>query len=104
MKEIIIHGIPKQNYFAIAVPPTWLYKPIDGEGAVIRLQDPNTNHLTRVQIIETWLFEINDFVKMNGWSLLTYGLPAGKLAHVLRVKYPEIDQTELVRFVLLKKL
>jgi len=104
MKEIIIHGIPKQDYFAIAVPPTWLYKPIDGEGAVIKLQDPRTNLQTRVRIIETWTYGIDEFLKMNGWSLLTYSLPAAKLAHVLKTKYPEIDQTELVRFVLLKKV
>jgi hypothetical protein len=104
MKETIIHGVPKPDYFAIAVPPSWLYKPIDEEGAVITLQDPKTKVNTRVRIIDTWTFEMDDFLKMNGWSLLTYSLPAAKLAHVLKAKYPEIDQTNVIRFVLLKKI
>lgn len=104
MKDIIYHGIPKQDYFAIAVPTTWLYKPIDGEGGVVTLQDPKTKARTKVQIIDTWTFEIADFLKMDGWSLLTYSLPASKLAYILKAKYPEIDQTNVVRFVLLKKI
>lgn len=104
MKNLIHHGIPKQDYFAIAVPLTWLYKSLDADGEVITLQDPKTNDKTLVQIIDTWLFEMDDFIKMNGFSLLTYGLSAAKLSHVLRAKYPEIDQTNQVRFVLLKKL
>jgi len=104
MKDIIYHGIPKQEYFAIAVPLAWLYKPMDEEGREITLQDPKTNIKTKVKIIETWTFEMDELEKLNGWSLLTYSLPATKLAHILRIKYPEIDQSNVVRFVLLKKI
>ena len=105
MKDLIYHGIPNHDYFTIAVPPSWLYKSLDAtEGDVITLQDPKTNEKTKVQITETWLIEMADFVKMNGFSLWAYGLLAAKLATILRAKYPEIDQTNLVRYVLLKKL
>jgi len=104
MKNLIHHGIPKQDYFAIAVPPTWLFKSLDTEGEVITLQDPKTHDKTQVQIMDTWEFEMKDFARMNGFSLLTYGLSAAKLSHVLKAKYPEIEQTNQVRFVLLKKL
>jgi hypothetical protein len=104
MKDTILHGIPIQNYFAIAVPTTWLAKPIDEEGAVITLQDPKTNVKTKAQIIDTWTLEMDEFVKLNGFCLLTYSLPASKMAYILKAKYPEIEQTNVVRYVLLKKL
>lgn len=104
MKDLIHHGIPKHDYFAIAVPVSWLFKSYDTEGGVITLQDPKTQEKTKVQIMETWLLEMDEFIKLNGFSLLTYGITSLKLATVLRAKYPEIDQSNQVRYVLLKKL
>lgn len=99
-----MHGIPKQDYFAIAVPPAWVHKSMDEEGAVITLQDPKTSVKTKVQIIDTWTFDIEEFKRHDSLSLLTYGLPASKMAYILKAKYPEIDQSDVVRFVLLKKI
>lgn len=104
MKDLIQHGIPRQDYFAIAVPTTWLFKPINEDGAVITLQDPKTNEKTKVQIIDTWTLEMDEFIKLNGFCLLAYSLPSVKMAYILKAKYPEIEQTNIVRYVLLKKL
>lgn len=101
----INHGIPKHPYFAIAVPPSALHRSIDQtENEIILLKDPKTGEENMVEFLDSWLLKIDDFIKQNGFSLLNYGLPAVKMAHILRTKYPEIDQTNEVRFVLLKKL
>lgn len=105
MKDLIYHNVPAdKNFFAIAVPVTWLHKPIDGEGAIITCQDKDTNAKTKCQIMDIWTFEMDEFSRMNGFSYLVYQLPAAKMAFILRAKYPEIDQSNVVRFVLLKKL
>ena len=105
MKDLIYNNVPAdKTYFAIAVPSTWLHKPIGADGAIITCQDKDTNAKTKCQIMETWTFGMEEFLNMNGFSLLTYQLPASKIAFILRAKYPEIDQTNVVRFVLLKKL
>ena len=105
MKDTIIHGLPCHNYFAIAVPDTWLFKSIDQEDPrVITLQDPKTKVKTKAEIVDSWTWDIDDFVKMNGFSRLVYGLPATKMAPILKSKYPEIDESQVIRFVLLKKI
>ena len=104
MKDLIFHAIPQHDYFAIAVPQPWLKKSIDSSGDTVILKDPKSTIENRCEIIDMWDFELEDFSKMNGFSLLTYGIPAAKMANILRAKYPEINDKNLVRFILLKKL
>ena len=104
MKDLIFHGIPQHNYFAIAVPQPWLKKSIDKDGETVILKDPKTATERRCEIVEMWTFNLDEFSKMNGFSLLTYGMPAAKMANILRTKYPEINDKNVVRFILLKKL
>jgi hypothetical protein len=102
----IIHGVPSnRKYFAIAVPPSAITVSLDRkENEIFTLKDPKTGEENKVEVVEMWNFGMDEFIKMNGWSLLNYELPAIKMSHILRTKYPEIDQTNKVRFVLLKKL
>lgn len=106
MKEIIPHGIPKHDYFKIAVPQSWVQIPIDRPEAPITaiLEDPKSKERTTVEIVETWTLDMEEFLRYNSMSLETYGIPAAKMETVLRAKYPEIDQTNVVRYVLLKKI
>lgn len=104
MKDLIFHGIPQHNYFAIAVPQPWLKKSVDKDGETVILKDPKTSTEKRCEIVEMWTFNLDEFSKMNGFSLLTYGMPAAKMANILRTKYPEINDNNVVRFILLKKL
>lgn len=104
MKDLIFHAIPQHDYFAIAVPKPWLKKSIDSSGDTVILKDPKSATEKRCEIIDMWDFELEDFSKMNGFSLLTYGIPAAKMANILRTKYPEINDKNVVRFILLKKL
>lgn len=104
MKDLIFHAIPQPNHFAIAVPQSWLKKSIDKDGETVILKDPKTAVEKRCEIAEMWTFNMDDFSKMNAFSLLTYGIPAAKMANILRTKYPEINESNMVRFILLKKL
>lgn len=104
MRETIIHGIPRHDYFAIALPVTWLKKSIDKAGETVILKDPKTDAENRCEIIEMWTFDVDEFSSMDGFSLLTYGIRAKKMVNILKTKYPEIEQNNVVRFVLLKKL
>jgi hypothetical protein len=54
--------------------------------------------------MDMWTFSLEEFSVMNGFSLLTYGVPAKKMVSILRLKYPEIDQENKVRFILLRRL
>jgi len=104
MKEKISHGIPQHDYFAIALPMTWLKKSIDTSGDTVMLVDPKTEQESRCEIIDMWTFDLSDFSKMDGFSLLTYGIPAAKMVNILKLKYPEIEDRNMVRFILLKRL
>ena len=104
MKDLIFHAIPQHDYFAIAVPQPWLKKSIDSNGDTVILKDPKSATEKRCEIVDMWTFDLDDFSKMNGFSLLTYGIPAAKMVNILKTKYPEINDKNLVRFILLKKL
>jgi len=104
MKEKIFHGIPQHDYFAIALPITWLKKSIDATGDTVLLIDPKTEVERRCEIVDMWTFDLSDFSIMDGFSLLTYGIPAAKMVNILKIKYPEIEERNMVRFILLKKL
>jgi len=104
MKEKIFHGIPQLNYFAIALPVSWLKKSIDTKEDTVILIDPKTDVENRCQIVDMWTFDLNDFSIMDGFSLLTYGIPAAKMVNILKIKYPEIQDNNVVRFILLKRL
>jgi len=104
MKDLIFHAIPQHDFFAIAVPQPWLKKSIDSSGDTVILKDPKSATEKRCEIMEMWNFTLDEFSKMNGFSLLTYGIPAAKMVNILRTKYPEINESNMVRFILLKKL
>lgn len=105
MKELIYHGIPEQNYFLIAVPPSWLHKSMDEEGSCFVMQDPKTNVKTNVQLMAIWTDSVPDFVKHWGIKAnLIYSMDAAATAKVLKLKYPEINETNILRIALLKKL
>ena len=104
MRETIFHGIPRHDYFAIALPVSWLKKSIDTQGETVILKDPKTDIENRCEIVDMWTFDVDEFSRMDGFSLLTYGIKAKKMVSILKIKYPEIDQKNVIRFVLLKKL
>ena len=104
MKDLIFHGIPQHDYFAIAVPQPWLKKSSDRSGDTVILKDPKSSTEKRCEIMDMWTFTLDEFSNMNGFSLLTYGIPAAKMANILKTKYPEINDNNVVRFILLKKL
>jgi hypothetical protein len=103
MKDLIFHAIPQHDYFAIAVPQSWLKKSIDSSGDTVILKDPKSSIEKRCEIMEMWSFTLDEFSMMNAFSLLTYGIPAAKMVNILRAKYPEINDENKVRFILLKK-
>jgi hypothetical protein len=103
-QSIIYHGIPKHDYFVIAVPPSYARKPIDEDGAVITLKDQK-NHLEhKVQIEDMWTFTLDELAHQDALCKWAYGLTAVKLAMVMLERYPEVKEKELIRFILLKKL
>jgi len=104
MREIIFHGIPRHDYFAIALPISWLKKSIDTQGETVILRDPKTDTEHRCEIVDMWTFDLDEFSTMDGFSLLTYGIPAAKMVNILKIKYPEIEDRNMVRFILLKRL
>jgi len=104
MKDLIFHAIPQHDYFAIAVPQPWLKKSINNNGNTVILKDPKSSTEKRCEIMEMWTFTLDEFSMMNAFSLLTYGIPAAKMVNILRAKYPEINESNVVRFILLKKL
>lgn len=106
---MIEHGIPKHDFFAIAQPisvvmPTVKILNDDYQKPVLDLQDPNLKQNYKAELQDTWTIDIDQFEAMNAFVLLCYGLTARKLLNQLQKKYPEIEQTKKVRFLLLKKI
>lgn len=105
----INHGIPKHPYFVIAQPPSVATPTIDQtkpdyKKPVFELVDPKTNQPAKAELHDVWVFGVNDVNSINAFSLLSYGIDGAKLAKVLLKRYPEIEKTQKVHFLLLKKL
>lgn len=106
---MIAHGIPKHDYFAIAQPISVVLPTVQllDEGYVkpiIDLQDPNSQVKYRAELQDTWTYSLDDFENLNSFCLLAYGIGSRKLLKVLEKRYPDIVETQKVRFLLLKKI
>jgi hypothetical protein len=111
MNEIELnHGVPDHNYFVVAQPdgvvPVTFQRDDDPnyKREVILLKDPKTAIVTKTEVHGVFRWTLDDFRTMNGFSFMAYGLNAEKLANVLKRRYPKIERTNIVCFILLKKL
>lgn len=111
--QTIIHGIPEHNFFLIAQPCTKLSnirKELNYDDSIpkvlpkINLRDPRTNAEITTELHDYWKFQFADIKQMNAFSKLAYGLSGEKLQQVLKKRYIEIRESELVYFFLLKKI
>lgn len=106
---MIEHGVPKHDYFAIAQPLS-VVKPTVDEllpeyvKPILDFKDPKTNKKYQAELHGTFTYELRDFEQMNSFCLIIYGIESKKLLKVLEKKYPEIAQTQKVRFLVLKKI
>lgn len=100
---IINHGIPKHNFFCIALPEESESK-FDriNNNQVIKLKDPKSNELFKAEIHDIWKFPIH-FLP-DGLTKLVYGITGEQLRNVMLKKYPEFQKTTNVEYLLLKKL
>lgn len=106
---MISHGMPDHPFFAIAMPPSVVKPSIeeldpDYKKPVLELQDPKTSNKISAELQGTWTVSTIEFEKMNSFCLLVYGIESKKLLKVLERRYPEIQEKQTVRFLLLKKL
>jgi hypothetical protein len=109
MPELILHGIPKHDYFVIAQPPSVLAPTVDSlepgyVKPIISLKDPATQEIIQCEVNGFWTLDTEVFDSYNAFSLLAYGIEAKKLLKVLNRRYPEIELNHSVRFILLKKI
>lgn len=106
---MIQHGIPKHDYFAIAQPPS-VAKPTvdvlnpDYVKPILDLQDPNTKEKYQAELQDVWTYTLKELEGQNLFCLLVYGIESKKLLKVLEKRYPEIVETQKVRFLVLKKI
>lgn len=106
---MISHAIPDHPFFAIAQPPSAVSPTVDNlepdyKKPIIELQDPKTSAKISAELQDTWTISTDDFERMNSFVLLCYGIESKKLLKVLEKRYPEIQEKQTVRFLLLKKL
>ena len=109
MMKKINHGIPNHPFFVIAQPPSVAGPSIeqnnpDYEKTVFELVDPKTKEKNKAELQDVWVFEIGDIAAIKAFALLSYGIDGKKLAKHLQKRYPEIEKTQKVHFLLLKKL
>ena len=103
-QSVIYHGIPKHDFFAIAVPPSYLRKSIDEDGSIITLMDKKNNLEHKAQIMDMWTFTLDELAHHDAFCYLVYGLSAMKLSIIMLERYPEVKEKESIRFILLKKI
>jgi len=106
---MISHGVPNHPFFAIAQPPSVVMPTADilnenYKKPILDFQDPNSSAKFQAELQDTWTVKNSEFEAMNSLCLLTYGIEAKKLLKVLEKRYPEIIETQKVRFLLLKKI
>lgn len=106
---MISHAIPDHPYFAIAQPPSVVQPTVDElepdyQKPILELQDPKTLDKISAELQATWTVSSTEFERMNSFTLLVYGIESKKLLKVLEKRYPEIQEKQTVRFLLLKKL
>ena len=108
MKKIN-HGIPSHDYFAIAQPSSVFQPTVDSlepsyKRPILELEDPYTHEKCKAELYDIWRFTIAEFEGMNAFCRLVYGIDAPTLSKHLRQRYPEIEQTQKISFLLLKKI
>lgn len=106
---MISHGIPDHPFFAIAQPPSAAKPTVDElepnyKKPVIELQDPKTSKKISAELQSIWTVTTAELENLNSFCLLVYGIESKKLLKVLEKRYPEIQEKQTVRFLLLKKL
>ncbi len=111
--QTIKHGVPKHDFFIIAQPRAVLKSigmQLNFDDLIPKvlpklvLLDPRSNTEVNVELHDYWKFQFHEIKDMNAFSKLAYGLPGSKLQQVLKKRYIEIRESELVYFFLLKKI
>jgi len=106
---MIEHGIPSHPYFAIAQPisvakPTVDVLDPEYKKPILDLQDPNSKKKYQAELQDVFTYSLKELELQNMFCLLVYGIESKKLLKVLEKRYPEIAQTQKVRFLVLKKI
>lgn len=106
----IKHGMPKSDFFTIAVPyngrPISEYVSIqDVPLKKITLKDPRTGKAIVAEIHDMWRLKTDeDGHLINSFSKLTYGITGNKLVRHMKDTYPNFSKHLIIDFLLLKKL
>ena len=101
----IQHGSPNNDYFIIAQPRREYQEPRIGASPVVEMTDPKNKKLvTKAVFISMWPVSMDDFEKMNGFSMLAYGISAVELKKAMFHKYPELKENSTIEYWLLKRL
>ena len=102
MKKIS-HGIPKSNFFCIALPENSLSKfERINNNEVIELKDPKTEDIIKAEIHDIWTYPIH-FLP-DSLSKLAYGITGSQLQNVMLKRYTEFNKIQNVEYILLKKI
>ena len=106
---MIEHAVPNHPYFAIAQPPSVVKPTVDALNPdyvkpILDLQDPKTKDKYQAELQGIFTYELKELENMNSFCLIVYGIESKKLLKVLEKRYPEIVQTQKVRFLVLKKI
>ncbi len=103
MKQIN-HGIPKHEFFGIAVPHNSdQHSPIvNGQKPQYKLVDPKSKESITAEAWGAWKFPLDDLPE--ALIRLVYGFPAETVKAQLKRKHPELELNPNVSIILMKRI
>jgi|WetSurMetagenome_2_1015567.scaffolds.fasta_scaffold485747_2 hypothetical protein len=104
----IKHGIPNHNFFIVAQPKRSYDEARIGteNKPIVTLTDPkNPENIISAELYDYWTISSErEFIEMDGFSFMAYGVSATVLKSQLMERYPELRQNFIIEYWLLRKI
>ena len=106
---IIKHGIPNHNFFSVALPLSVIKSTIeanepDYKKPIHTLVDPYSGEEIFAEVHAVATLTLSEYISETIPSLLAYGVSSDIIAAELQRRYPEIQKTQQLRYVVFKRL
>lgn len=104
MEIEIKQGIPKHNFFVVAVPKVTFEEPLVPGQTKVKMVNPSTNEITDAVYVAHWdKMDEKEFSIANSFCILAYGCSPRFIVPKLLDQYPDLKENFSVQYWLLKK-
>lgn len=101
---IIKHGVPQHNTFTICLPADDRYKGLRQKPLLMSLQDPKTGTTTKAKAILSVPVNLDEEIIPEVMPQLAYGIDKDTMLRMMMKRYPELQESKKIVFLILKKM